>query len=114
MVRMPSRTSADPAPPGEPSDMDRRTVTRSSDPLRGYFIDIRRNGLLTPEEECVLAREYRECGSPAAAHRLVTANLRFVVKVARRYRWSGASMSDLIQEGNIGLMRAARTFDPEK
>jgi RNA polymerase sigma-32 factor len=94
--------------------MDRRTVTRTSDPLREYFTDIRRDRLLTPEEECALAREYRDLGSPAAAHRLVTANLRFVVKVAQRYRWSGSSMSDLIQEGNIGLMRAARTFDPEK
>jgi RNA polymerase sigma-32 factor len=94
--------------------MNRRTVTRSSDPLRSYFADIRRDRLLTPEEECEIAREYRESGSPAAAHRLVTANLRFVVKVAQRYRWSGSKMSDLIQEGNIGLMRAARTFDPDK
>jgi RNA polymerase sigma-32 factor len=79
--------------------MDRRTATRSPDPLREYFTDIRRDRLLTPEEECALAREYRDFGSPAAAHRLVTASLRFVVKVARRYRWSGSNMSDLIQRG---------------
>src|SRR5690348_14561705 len=98
---MASPTRADPAA-REPSRMNRRTVTRSSDPLRSYFADIRRDRLLTPEEECEIAREYRESGSPAAAHRLVTANLRFVVKVAQRYRWSGSKMSDLIQEGNIG------------
>jgi RNA polymerase sigma-32 factor len=92
----------------------KRSIASSSDPLRPYFSEIHRKHLLTPELELELARRYRETGDRDAAHRIVTANLRFVVKIAYRYRWSSLKVSDLIQEGNIGLMRAARTFDPER
>jgi RNA polymerase sigma-32 factor len=94
--------------------MARRTFESNADPLRPYFAEIHRNRLLTPEEELALARRVRDTGDAAAAHRLVTANLRFVVKVAYSYRWSGLKIADLIQEGNVGLMRAVRTFDPER
>jgi RNA polymerase sigma-32 factor len=94
--------------------MARRTFESNADPLRPYFAEIHRSRILTPEEELELARRVRDTGDASAAHRLVTANLRFVVKVAYRYRWSGVKISDLIQEGNIGLMRAVRTFDPER
>ena len=92
----------------------KRSSASTSDPLRPYFTEIHRKQLLTRELELELARSYRETGDREAAHRLVTANLRFVVKIAYRYRWSSLKVSDLIQEGNIGLMRAARTFDPER
>jgi RNA polymerase sigma-32 factor len=86
----------------------------TSDPLDRYLADISRVSLLTVEEERRLAREFREQGDTRAAHRLVEANLRFVVKVAYEYRSYGLKMSDLIQEGNIGLMKAVQKFDPGK
>jgi RNA polymerase sigma-32 factor len=86
----------------------------TSDPLDRYLADISRVSLLTVEEERRLARQFREQGDTRAAHRLVEANLRFVVKVAYEYRSYGLKMSDLIQEGNIGLMKAVQKFDPGK
>ncbi len=77
-----------------------------------YFVEINRFRLLTREEEFELAVRYREHKDLAAAHELITANLRFVVKVALGYRSYGIKLSDLIQEGNIGLMRALKKFDP--
>ena len=77
-----------------------------------YLVEINRFRLLTREEEFELAVRYREHKDLAAAHELVTANLRFVVKVALGYRSYGMKLSDLIQEGNIGLMMALKKFDP--
>jgi RNA polymerase sigma-32 factor len=93
--------------------MDRQTKSPSS-ALDQYFRDINRIALLTVDEEQRLAREFRERGDTRAAHRLVEANLRFVVKVAFEYRSYGLPMPDLIQEGNIGLMKAVQKFDPDR
>ncbi len=85
-----------------------------SDSLEQYLSEISKIPLLTVEEERRLARLYRERGDGRAAHRLVESNLRFVVKVAYEYRSYGLKMADLIQEGNIGLMKAVQKFDPDK
>ena len=79
-----------------------------------YMAEINRFDLLSREEEYELAVRYRRRGDLEAAHRLVCANLRFVVKVAREYRAYGMRMLDMIQEGNIGLMMAVKKFDPDK
>ncbi|MDF1563215.1 MAG: RNA polymerase factor sigma-32 [Deltaproteobacteria bacterium] len=78
-----------------------------------YVREIQRHDLLTPEEERELARKAR-AGDRSAEERLVTANLRFVVKVALQYRGYGLRALDLIQEGNLGLMQAVEKFDPER
>jgi RNA polymerase sigma-32 factor len=82
--------------------------------LEQYLKDIARIPLLTVDEEQRLARELRDRGDTRAAHRLVEANLRFVVKVAFEYRSYGLPVSDLIQEGNIGLMKGVQKFDPDR
>lgn len=79
-----------------------------------YLIQINQFPLLTPEEEFDLARKYREKNDINAAHKLITSNLRFVVKVALEYKSYGVKLLDLIQEGNIGLMMAVKKFDPYK
>jgi RNA polymerase sigma-32 factor len=79
-----------------------------------YLRSIRAIPLLSLEEERRLARVYRRTGDADTAHRLVTANLRFVVLLARRAMLHGGRLADLIQEGNIGLMEAVKRFDPEK
>lgn len=84
-----------------------------SDSLSTYLSDINRYSLLTMEEEQDLARRYIH-GDKTSGHRLITCNLRFVVKVAYEYRSYGIRMIDLIQEGNIGLMKAVEKFEPEK
>jgi RNA polymerase sigma-32 factor len=85
----------------------------SSGSLSMYLSEINHYKLLTVEEEQKLARQFAR-GDLQAGHRLVTANLRFVVKVAYEYRSYGIKMSDLIQEGNIGLMKAVQKFDADK
>jgi len=75
-----------------------------------YLRDIGREPLLTREEEARLARRSRE-GDPVARHRLVSANLRFVVSIARHYQGRGLPMDDLVNEGNLGLLKAAERFD---
>jgi RNA polymerase sigma-32 factor len=84
------------------------------DSLTLYLSEISRFPLLSAEHERNLALRFREEGDLQAAHELITANLRFVVKVAGEYRSYGMKMLDLIQEGNIGLMMAVRKFDPAK
>ena len=79
-----------------------------------YMAQINRFDLLTAEEEFELAMRLRRDNDLDAAHRLVCANLRFVVKVAMEYRGYGLRLLDLVQEGNIGLMHAVRKFDPER
>ena len=81
--------------------------------LDTYLSEINRYPLLTPEEERRLARAYHDQAATRAAHELVTANLRFVVKVAYGYRSYGLRIPDLVQEGNIGLMKAVQKFDPD-
>ncbi|WP_242392798.1 RNA polymerase sigma factor RpoH [Anaeromyxobacter oryzisoli] len=94
--------------------MNRQPYPTAISSLELYLSEINRYPLLTVEEEQRLAREFRKDLDTRAAHRLVTANLRFVVKVAYEYRSYGLKMADLIQEGNIGLMKAVQKFDPDK
>ncbi len=94
--------------------MQLSTLPASSGSLAMYLSEINQYPLLTQEEEQELARRYRKNGDEVAASRLVTANLRFVVKVSYEYRSYGIKMADLIQEGNIGLMKAVQKFDPDK
>jgi RNA polymerase sigma-32 factor len=79
-----------------------------------YLAQISRFNLLSREEEYDLATRYRRRGDLDAAHRLICANLRFVVKIANEYRTYGMKSLDLVQEGNIGLMMAVKKFDPER
>lgn len=88
-------------------------ASNSSDSLTMYLAEINKSSLLTVEEEQKLARRFR-AGDLRAGHKLVTSNLRFVVKVAYQYRSYGLKMSDLIQEGNIGLIKAVQKFDPDR
>src|ERR671939_299531 len=82
-------------------------------PLARYFGQIARGRLLTHAEEIDLGRRARE-GDETARSELIEKNLRLVIPVAKKYRGMGLPFGDLIQEGNIGLMRAADKFDPEK
>lgn len=84
------------------------------DPLRAYIREISRYKLLTPEEEEELTMTLYETGDIEAAKKLVTANLRLVVKIAMEYRKSYQNILDLIQEGNIGLMKAVSKYDPHQ
>ena len=79
-----------------------------------YLGQINKIPLLKPEEEFKLAAQYRKCNDRESAHKLITSNLRFVVKVASGYKTYGIRLLDLIQEGNIGLMMAVKKFDPYK
>lgn len=82
------------------------------DPLQRYLREIRRFKLLSREEEHRLAVQYKELGDLEAAYKLVTANLRLVVMIAREYQKAFKNLLDLIQEGNMGLMEAVKNFDP--
>lgn len=86
----------------------------AADPVARYMAELGRYPLLTREQERELAVRYRETRDPQAAERLVTSNLRFVVKVAAEYTKFGARLIDLVQEGNVGLMHAVREFNPYK
>lgn len=90
------------------------SLTRSSDPLAAYMAEVTRHPLLTREEEVALAKQYRDTGDVKAAYRLVSSNLRLVVKLAHEYHRNPLSLLDLVQEGNIGLMQAVKKFDPER
>lgn len=94
--------------------MSRSGRPRGDDALDLYLDEIGRRPLLTREREAALARRWRETGDRRALHDLVEGNLRFVVACARRYRGRGVSMEDLVNEGNLGLLRAAERFDPER
>jgi RNA polymerase primary sigma factor len=90
-----------------------KITTRESVALDKYLNDIGKISMLTPEEEADLARRIKE-GDQKALNRLTQANLRFVVSVAKQYQNQGLSLSDLINEGNVGLMKAAKRFDETK
>ena len=83
-----------------------------ADALQRYMADVARHPLLTREEEHQLAVKFRETQDPRIAYRLVTANLRLVVKIAHEYRRAAFNLLDLIQEGNVGLMQAVQKYDP--
>jgi RNA polymerase sigma-32 factor len=82
--------------------------------LPKYLRDIRAFPVLTPDEEFMLAKRWQEHEDVDAAHRLVTSHLRLVAKMAIGFRHYGLPLSDLIGEGNLGLMRAVKKFDPDK
>ncbi len=86
----------------------------ANDPLKRYLEEIRRYPLLDPSEEYALAIKLKETGDLQAAKALVSANLRLVVKIVFEYRTFYSNLLDLIQEGNIGLMKAVSKFDPTK
>jgi len=88
-------------------------TTREEISLDKYFIDISKEGLISLEEEVELANRIKQ-GDNDALDRLARANLRFVVSVAKQYNNKGLSLPDLINEGNIGLMVAAKRFDPTR
>jgi RNA polymerase sigma factor (sigma-70 family) len=102
----------EPAELGEAKDSP-ETAQRNREILSLYLQEISRVRLLTPEEEQDLARRV-QAGDAEAERRLVEANLRLVVRIARRYLHRGLSLLDLIEEGNVGLLHAARKFRPDR
>ena len=110
---MVSRPKNRPAPPdGEPAKRPRER-TSSGDSLNTYIREIAKFNPLPSEEEKVLGRRIQE-GDQEALQAMVEANLRFVVHYAKRYRGLGLAYMDLIHEGNLGLMEAAKRFDPDR
>lgn len=85
-------------------------TTRDNDSLEKYLLEIGKIDLLTPEEEVELAKRIAQ-GDDDALEKLTKANLRFVVSVAKQYQNQGLSLSDLVNEGNVGLIKAGRRFD---
>jgi RNA polymerase sigma-32 factor len=86
----------------------------SEDGLNRYLSEIRKFPLLTPEEEYMLAKRFQEHQDPEAAAKLVTSHLRLVAKIAMGYRGYGLPVSELISEGNIGLMQGVKKFEPDR
>ena len=82
--------------------------------LNRYLAEIRKFPLLTPEQEYMLAKRFQEHGDNEAAAQLVTSHLRLVAKIAMGYRGYGLPMSELISEGNIGLMQGVKKFEPDR
>jgi RNA polymerase sigma-32 factor len=101
----------------EEKDPDPEPSTKAEvvpyDPLQRYLLEVNRYSLLTPEEEKDLLTRYHEGPNPDLAYKLITSNLRLVVKIAMEFqRYWMQNLLDLIQEGNIGLMQAIKKFDP--
>src|SRR5438128_11527274 len=88
-------------------------VTAESGVTR-YAEEIRRVPMLEPQDEYMLAKRWREHGDHEAAHKLVNSHLRLVAKIATGYRGYGLPISEVISEGNVGLMQAVKRFEPEK
>ncbi len=82
--------------------------------LQRYLQQIRQFPMLEKQEEYMLAKRWREHEDTEAAHKLVTSHLRLVAKIAMGYRGSGLPVSDLISEGNVGLMQAVKRFEPDR
>ncbi|NQV55380.1 MAG: RNA polymerase sigma factor RpoH [Rhodospirillales bacterium] len=89
-------------------------ILSSEGGLSRYLNEIKAFPILTAEEEYMLAKSYRDYDEPDAAHKLVTSHLRLVAKMAMQYRGYGLPVADLISEGNLGLMRAVKKFEPDK
>jgi len=79
-----------------------------------YFEEIRRFPMLEPQDEFMLGKRWREHGDRDAAHKLITSHLRLVAKIAMGYRGYGLPISEVLSEGNIGLLQAVKRFEPEK
>ncbi len=82
--------------------------------LSRYLTEIRKFPLLTPEDEYMFAKRWKEHEDPEAARRLVTSHLRLVAKIAMGYRGYGLPVSEIVSEGNVGLMQAVKRFDPDR
>eukprot|EP01133_Synstelium_polycarpum_P004677 gene4677-5463_t len=93
--------------------IERSITNRDADSLNRYFTDISKIDLVNVPEEVLLAAKIKE-GDQAALERLVKANLRFVVSVAKKYQNQGLTLGDLVNEGNLGLIKAAQRFDHTK
>ena len=89
-------------------------VLSSEGNLSIYLQQIKKFPILTADEEYMLAKRYKEYGDTEAAHKLVTSHLRLVAKIAMGYRGYGLPVTDLISEGNVGIMQAVKKFDPER
>ena len=110
---MASRPKNRPKSPDEPGGVRRRERVGSIDSLNTYIREIAKFNPLAPDAEKELGRRI-QAGDEGALQRMVEANLRFVVHYAKRYRGLGLAYMDLIHEGNLGLMEAAKRFDPER
>lgn len=99
---------------GTPAFAGRRSASVTSDPGSSYLVDIRRFALLEREQEYALAKRWRDHGDRAAADQLVTSHLRLAAKVAMNYRGYQLPISEIISEGNVGLMQAVNRFEPDK
>ncbi len=90
------------------------TVGSGSLGLSRYLSEIRKFPMLEPDEEYMLAKRWQQHGDTEAAHKLVTSHLRLVAKIAMGYRGYGLPISEVVSEGNVGLMQAVKKYDPEK
>ena len=90
------------------------TIAAGEGGLQRYLTQIRQFPMLQPDEEYMLAKSWREHGDREAAHKLVTSHLRLVAKIAMGYRGYGLPISEVISEGNVGLMQAVKRFEPER
>ena len=88
----------------------KQITNRESESLEKYFQEIGKVDLITMEDEVELAKRIRE-GDQVALEKMIKANLRFVVSVAKQYQNNGLTLGDLINEGNLGLIKAAKRFD---
>jgi RNA polymerase sigma-32 factor len=89
-------------------------TVRLESSLAPFLRDIKRYPILKPEEEYALAKRWRGDGDREAAHKLVTSHLRFVAKIAMGYRGYGLPISEVVSEGNVGLMEAVKRFEPDR
>ena len=90
------------------------SISASSNGMQRYMDEIRKFPMLEPQEEYMLAKRYAEHDDTGAAHKLVTSHLRLVAKIAMGYRGYGLPISEVVSEGNVGLMQAVKKFDPER
>jgi RNA polymerase primary sigma factor len=91
----------------------KRFIDTSEESISIYLKDVRKLSMITAEEEISLAKKIQE-GDSRAAEKLIKSNLRFVISVAKEYQNQGIPLADLIAEGNVGLIKAAQKFDPER
>jgi RNA polymerase sigma-32 factor len=96
------------------SSRSRMPVLASDAGLSSYLDEIKKFPMLDPDVEYMLAKRFYEHEDTEAAHKLVTSHLRLVAKIAMGYRYYGLPVSDLISEGNVGLMRAVKKFEPDR
>jgi len=89
-------------------------ILSSEGGLARYLDEIKKFPMLEPQQEYMLAKRWREHGDREAAHQLVTSHLRLVAKIAMGYRGYGLPMSEVVSEGNVGLMQAVKRFEPER